>query len=293
MTTIQAVNKPPAAYTPALALDAPATTSASFSQSLSAAQAPQSLVTTAEASRASRPNITTFMQRTGAPFLDAAEVIYGVVGSNTDVRDWSAIMASNDSMTAARQATAQMYGRTNITPRTDASYMDNNNTLAREGNFAVRQLKDSQGQVIEQGLKLIDAQGLVLRDAGGTAKKIARNAWLFGFDTQPLAKMVQASTSVSENLGRAVIQANEMNTSSAAMVSTRSSAAKSSSADNTGASVMSLSRVLSRSQPLAESVRVSDRVSAAPALEEATARQRAHASVPVDSARYLRSLFRA
>ena len=293
MTTIQVVYKSPAAYTPAVALDVPATTSAIFSQTLSAVQAPQSLLTTAEISRASRPNIATFMQCTGAPFLDAAEMINGVVGSNTDVRDWSAIMASNDPMTAARQATAQMYGRTNITPRSDAPYMDNNNTLAREGNFAIRLLKDSQGQVIEKGMKLIDAQGLVLRDSGGTAKRIARNAWLFGFDTQPLAKMVQASTSVTENLGRAVAKASEMITTNSAMVSTRSSTIKSSLAASNGTSVMSLSRALSRSQPIAESVRVSDRDSAAPPLEEATARQRAHASAPVDSARYIRSFFRA
>lgn len=293
MTTIQAVYKTPAAYTPAVALDAPATTSTSFSQSLSAVQAPPSLVTTAEASRASRPSITTFMQRTGSPFLDAAEMINGVVGSNTDVRDWSAIMASDDPMTAARQATAQMYSRTDITPRSDASYMNDNNTLAREGNFALRELKNSQGVVIEQGLKLIDAQGLVLRDAGGNAKKIARNAWLFGFDTQPLAKMAQAASAVSENLGKAVTQASQMNTASSAMASTRSSAVKTNLAASNSASVMSLAQTVSRSSLRADASRSSDRGSAAPALEEATARQRAPAAAPVDSARYLRSLFRA
>jgi hypothetical protein len=293
MTTIQAVHKTPAAYTPAVALDAPATTPTSFSQSLSAVQTPQSWLTTAEASRASRPNFATFMGRTGAPFLDASEMLNGVVGSNTDVRDWAAIMASDDPMTAARQATAQMYGRTDITPRSDASYMNDNNTLAREGNFAIRQLKDSQGQVIEQGLKLIDAQGLVLRDAGGSAKKIARNAWLFGFDTQPLAKLTNAASSVSESLGKAVTQASQMNTASAAMASTRSSTVKTNLAANNSANVMSLSQTVSRSSLRADPMRGSDRGSAAPALEEATARQRAPAAAPVDSARYLRSLFRA
>lgn len=289
MTTIQAAFKPTAAPTPAVSLDSPTTTSTSFSQSLSAVQTPKSWVTTAEASRVSRPNITTFMERTGAAFNDAAGVIFGVVGSNTDVRDWSAIMSSEDPMTSVRQATAQMYGRTDIPPRTDASYMDNINTLARDGNFAIRQLKDEQGQVTNQGLKLIDAQGLVLRDAGGSAKKIARNAWLFGFDTKPLAKLAKSATSVSENLGKAMTQASQMIMSNAAMATTRSSAIKPSLTFNSTASVMAMPQSFNRSQFRAEAMRANDRGSA-PAPEQATLRaSRTH----VDSASYLRSFFRA
>jgi hypothetical protein len=290
MSNIQAVNKTLGAYTPALAADAPVKSTASFSQSLSAAQTPASWVTTPEASRASRPNITTFMDRTGLHFRDACSMIFGVVGSNTDVRDWSAIMASDDPVTAARQATAQMYGRTDITPRSNASYMNNNNTLAREGNFAIRQLKDGQGQVTEQGLKLIDAQGLVLRDAGGSAKKIARNAWLFGFDTQPLAKLAKSASSVSESLGQAVTQASQMNM---AMASTRLSAVKTSLPADSSNSVMSLSQAVSRSQLRSQATTSSDGISAS-ALEQArSSASRAHAATHVDTASYLRSLFRA
>jgi hypothetical protein len=206
MGTISTVNNQPLGYVAPTAVDSPTVVS-NLGQTLAVAQAPKSWLTTAETSQAQRPNVKEFMDRSGAPFLDASELIYGVVGSNTDVRDWSAIMASDDPMSAARQATGQMYGRTDITPRTDAVYMGASDTVAKEGNFAVRLFKDENNKVLDQGLKLIDAQGLLLRDAGSNPETIARNAWLFGFDTQPLAKLAQAATTVSPDLGRAVQQA--------------------------------------------------------------------------------------
>jgi hypothetical protein len=206
MSTISSVNNQSLGYVAPNSVDSP-TVSSNFGQTLAVAQAPKSWLTTAETSQAHRPNIKEFMDRLGAPFLDASELIYGVVGSNTDVRDWSAIMASDDPMSAARQATGQMYGRTDTTPRTDAVYMGASDTVAKEGNFAVRLLKDENNKVLDQGLKLIDAQGLLLRDAGSNPETIARNAWLFGFDTQPLAKLAQAAATVSPDLGRAVQQA--------------------------------------------------------------------------------------
>ena len=124
MSTINIVNNTPAAYVAPLAVDTPASSAApasGFSQTLAVVQSPKTWLSTAEASDASRPNVKQFMDRSGAEFLDASELIYGVVGSNTDVRDWAAIMASADPISAARQATAQMYGRTDIAPRTDAT----------------------------------------------------------------------------------------------------------------------------------------------------------------------------
>ena len=49
-----------------------------------------------------------------------------------------------------------------------------------------------------------------MRDAGSSPKTIARNAWLFGSDTQPLAKLASACATVSADLGRAVQQASTM-----------------------------------------------------------------------------------
>jgi hypothetical protein len=206
MSTISSVSNPSLGYMASTAVDIP-TVSSNFGKTLAVAKSPKSWLTTAETSQAQRPSIKEFMDRSKAPFLDASELIYGVVGSNTDVRDWSAIMASEDPISAARQATGQMYGRTDITPRTNAAYMGASDTVAKEGNFAVRLLKDEDNKVLDQGLKLIDAQGLLLRDAGSNPETIARNAWLFGFDTQPLAKLAQAAATVSPDLGRAVQQA--------------------------------------------------------------------------------------
>lgn len=206
MSTITSINNSTMGYLAPITVDSP-TVSSSFSQTLAVAQAPKSWLNTAETSQAHRPSVKEFMDRTGAPFLDASELIYGVVGSNTDVRDWSAIMASDDPISAVRQATGQMYGRTDITPRTDVTYMEASDTVAKEGNFAVRLLKDQDNKVVDQGLKLIDAQGLLLRDAGSSPETIARNAWLFGFETQPLAKLAQAAATISADLGKAVQQA--------------------------------------------------------------------------------------
>ena len=206
MSTISSVSNPVIGYIAPISVDSP-TASSSFNQSLAAAKAPKTWLTTPEASNASRPNVKEFMDLAGAQFLDASELIYGVVGSNTDVRDWTAIMASKDPISVARQATGQMYGRTDITPRGDATYLGISDTMAKEGNFAVRLLTDDDNKVVDQGLKLIDAQGLLLRDAGNNPETIARNAWLFGFDTQLLAKLASASATVSADLGVAVQQA--------------------------------------------------------------------------------------
>jgi hypothetical protein len=207
MSTISSINNAPAGYVATIDADTSTTAASSFSQALAVAQTPKSWLTTTHASLAQRPSIKEFTDLTGADFLDASELIYGVIGSNTDVRDWSAIMANNDPITAARQATNQMYGRTDMPQRTDASYMKASDMVAIEGNFAVRLPKDPNEQADQHGLKLIDAQGLLLRDAGTTPKTIARNAWLFGFDTQPLAKLAQAVDNVYSDLAQVFHQA--------------------------------------------------------------------------------------
>lgn len=207
MSSISSINNAPAGYVATIAVNTSTAAASSFSQALTVAQTPKSWLTTTQASLAQRPSIKEFMDLTGAEFLDASELIYGVIGSNTDVRDWSAVMASVDPITAARQATNQMYGRIDMPQRTDATYMKASDTVAIEGNFAVRLPKDPDEQAGHHGLKLIDAQGLLLRDAGTTPETIARNAWLFGFDTQPLAKLALAVANVSADLGQVFQQA--------------------------------------------------------------------------------------
>lgn len=60
--------------------------------------------------RRAKPNIAQFMDATGADFNTASEVLYGLVGSNQDRRDWKKVMASKDPYTAAVAGLGQMYG---------------------------------------------------------------------------------------------------------------------------------------------------------------------------------------
>ena len=297
MSTISSVNNQSLGYVAPTAVDSP-TVSSNFGQTLAVAQAPKSWLTTAEASQAKRPNIKEFMDRLGAPFLDASELIYGVVGSNTDVRDWSAIMASDDPMSAARQATGQMYGRTDTTPRTNAVYMGASDTVAKEGNFAVRLLKDENNKVLDQGLKLIDAQGLLLRDAGSNPETIARNAWLFGFDTQPLAKLAQAAATVSPDLGRVVQQASI--TAPAANTATAAPQAPVLTMAAENISLLSLTGLTAQTtaqttapakvEPFVTAQK--DDQATSPSLQQVLQEAAANAFSHLDSATYLTSLFK-
>lgn len=294
MSNISSVNSTSISHTAPIAVDGP-TVSSRFSETLSAVQTPKSWLTTAEASHALRPNIKEFMDRSGAEFLDASELIYGVVGSNTDVRDWSAIMASEDPIKAARQATGQMYGRTDVTPRTDATYMESSDTVAKEGNFAVRLLKDEDDHVLDQGLKLIDEQGLLLRDAGNNPQTIARNAWLFGFDTQPLTKLAEAAATVSEDLGKAVQQASLMVPATNQVVATSQLPVLALATENftpfdlTG--LTGPSTVAAKVDSVVKTL--TDDQATSPSLEEVLQEATTNAFEYVDTATYLSSLFRA
>ena len=294
MSTISSVSNPAIGYVAPAAVDNP-TVSSRFNQSLAVAKAPKTWLTTPEASNVSRPYIKQFMDRTGVQSQDASELIYGVVGSNTDVRDWTAIMASDDPITAARQATGQMYGRTDITPRTDAIYMGASDTLAKEGNFAVRLFKDEEDKVVDQGLKLIDSQGLLLRDAGNSPDTIIRNAWLFGFDTQPLPKLAVAATTLSADLGKALQQVSTMASSKEKVSQLPVLSMATENLSLLGLAGMTLSSVTpaqtqSFSQEPAKAQ--ADDQATSPSLEKAIEQATASALSYVDSASYLGRLFK-
>lgn len=70
---------------------------------------PQAMATAPKFAGA-KPNMKEFMDATGVDAATASDILYGVVGSNRDTRNWNAIFASQDPVTAARQATAAMYG---------------------------------------------------------------------------------------------------------------------------------------------------------------------------------------
>jgi|GEM_PF-2311901 len=167
-----------------------------------------SLLTTSADSSANRPDMKQFMDATGANADDASELLYGVIGSNTDTRNWSAIMSSADPITATRQATAAMYG--NNTPNSDAATNINsqsNGLVAQSGDFALQQTLNKDGSVNHTGVDLVDNTGTILRDAGSTPDQIQRNAWLFGLDLNKASSLVQQTQQLSSPLGDALSQA--------------------------------------------------------------------------------------
>lgn len=175
------------------------------------------LLTTAELSRQFRPtSISNFMERTDLSFQDSVEIIYGVIGSNTDLRDWRAIMASDNPVDAARAATRQLYNsdldyQLGQRPEkgTDAfaeilaeRSMVPDETIARAGNFAVV-VEPEEDQEPEDAVPFVSAvtsTGLKLREAGGTKEQIERTAWLFGFDLSQVASMAAQTRVRSEHL---------------------------------------------------------------------------------------------
>ena len=169
----------------AMTIDAPA-------QSFDDYMAMNLLGTNLDISRAARPNMREFMEATGASSQDASELLYGVIGSNGDYRDWGAIMASDNPIDAARAATGQLYNSSLAYELVnDASYgtpafadelaaksLTDETTLGQQGNFALYATEDTSS------LMAVSSSGLLLRGAGSSQEQIERTAWLFGFSTE-------------------------------------------------------------------------------------------------------------
>jgi hypothetical protein len=247
-----------------------------------ASSAPVSLLTTAEASHASRPFLNDFMNKTGLNFSDAGQLLYAVVGSNTDTRDWSAIMSSSDPVTTARQATAEMYGQVNPPVNPSGTYMKPADTVDKAGNFAVRLLIDPQlnpdgsKKILDSGVKLVDNAGLILRDAGSTPEQIAKNAWLFGFDTAPLSTLATAAGTISSSLEAAVQAVPSVKISNLGDILT---APVQTSSANNAASIVNTVSVAAQSAPAVTADNVTSQnpsssvqslVSASPVLQQST-----------------------
>ena len=56
-----------------------------------------------------KPSIKELMDFTNMSFEDASSILYGVVGSNEDTRDWNKILTSSDVLKTAKEETAKMY----------------------------------------------------------------------------------------------------------------------------------------------------------------------------------------
>lgn len=149
-----------------------------------------------------KPSIAEFMKAAGCDGDTAVSVVYGTTGSNTDRRDWAAIMASDDPLAAARAGTGQMYKRPATAPGALTSLPGTGQpVVADSGNFAVLKRASGgdgsadatgtaqDGDVTATGateLALIDGDGNLLRKIGWNAPAILSAARDFGFDLQDL-----------------------------------------------------------------------------------------------------------
>ena len=148
-------------------------------------------------SRAARPNLREFMDATGANSRDASELLYGVIGSNGDYRDWESIMASDNPIDAARAATRQLYnssltyemvnaasyGTPAFADELAAKSLSDENTLGKNGNFALHVSEDIPS------LMAVSSSGLLLRGVGSSPEQIERTARLFGFSTDGIGSL--------------------------------------------------------------------------------------------------------
>ena len=130
-----------------------------------------------------KPDIAQFKQATGCDFATASSLLYGVVGSNEDYRDWNAIMASADPVQAARQATGALYNSDLPYSDGDGFKPDSKQTIATSGNFAWLKVEE------REGLWLLNSQGEALRQVHFSAPEILRATREFGLDPADLSSL--------------------------------------------------------------------------------------------------------
>ena len=153
------------------------------------------LVASERAARVDKPNMGEFIDATGVNVADASELLYGVIGSNADLRDWTQIMESDNPVDAVRAATEQLYnsdkpyqlvhhvdyGTLKFEETLAANSLSSKNVISQTGNFA-----EIQTDADKSVTMAVSSSGLLLRAAGTSQAQIERTAWLFGFDTEEL-----------------------------------------------------------------------------------------------------------
>lgn len=133
--------------------------------------------------RNSKPNIREFMQATGVDFTTASSTLYGVIASNGDYRDWSAIMAADNPLAAARAATGAMYSSDSPYLSAGSKTLPADAIKAQAGHFAWVEMEG------KKNLWLLDGNNAPLRLLNLDAPSLLRTARDFGIDTAPLSEL--------------------------------------------------------------------------------------------------------
>ena len=192
----------------------------SFAQQIQAQGAQDAASKSQGISAMVKPSSGVFAEIAGISETDAVSILHGVVGSNTDTRDWGAIMASDDPLGAARAATAAMYGTPPGSGVVRTSNPATGEPRLQSGNFVVDMVPvastvSAYGDAgsalatkeVKPALYLVDKQGAALRHAGDSAAQVSHNAWLFGFDLAPLKELASSLQASAPQLAAQMSQA--------------------------------------------------------------------------------------
>lgn len=154
-----------------------------------------------------KPSIKELMDFTNMSFEDASSILYGVVGSNEDTRDWNKILTSSDVLKTAKEETAKMYnGYTapleEVVDETEENPVKKTIDV-QEGNIKFLQTSQTNEElgvdVVSDSLYLAASNGLLLRSAGNTPKEILDSLNAFGFSVEPLKNLAQ-NEKIPENI---------------------------------------------------------------------------------------------
>lgn len=154
-----------------------------------------------------KPSVKELMDFTNMSFEDASSILYGVVGSNEDTRDWNKILTSSDVLKTAKEETAKMYN-SYTAPLEEVVDETEENPVKKtidiqEGNIKFLQTSQTNEElgeeILSDSLYLAASNGLLLRSAGNTPKQILDSLDAFGFSVEPLKNLAQ-NEKIPENI---------------------------------------------------------------------------------------------
>tara|TARA_R100001591_G_scaffold115709_1_gene131633 strand:+ start:367 stop:4662 length:4296 start_codon:yes stop_codon:yes gene_type:complete len=145
----------------------------------------------------------------------ASDLLYGVVGSNQDTRNWNAIMASDNIVAAAQQATGQMYASNapdpNITSKstTDSEKLGTKNTQGETIEYFNVGQTFNKPSIVEtniggaKGFAIVDANGQILRNLP-TLEQAQKAGVNFGVGADASATNLLATTTGTGTTGTGI-----------------------------------------------------------------------------------------
>jgi hypothetical protein len=143
----------------------------------------------------------------------ASEILYGVVGTNEDTRDWPSIMNSSDILTEAREQTGAMFK-----PEVDTQSNFNEDGILTE---QIAVIKDSRGNTLRSLTSDLSSAEETLLNFGATKESIPTNleqlinpekfdsdllAFLKNFDHHPTSIQQVLVQSASEVIAKKISQ---------------------------------------------------------------------------------------